>query len=282
MGWISDFIRWKLHDFDDNYIAIFTHGTGTGKSMAAIKLCQSVDTNFNIDKVIFDPEEFIDYYANDRIKKGEALLFDEASAGLSSREWWSLVSRVIMKIVTIFRNRNTFLALTATYPSILDSAILKHCDMKIEMVKRGIGVPKEIKIKEQFKDKIFYVFPRMKNNGKTVIIDEIRFGLPSKKFIEEYESKKRKWQDEFLPALKQQVKNFKEKEKDNGIFDYERWVNRIITNKDKYISKDIGRKNRIFIDPDLIIGLHGKDGIGSQKAMVIKKLVEKKLGLNDK
>jgi len=74
----------------DCFIAV-DGNEGSGKSTLALQIAKYVDPTFNLNRVVFDAETFKE--AIFKAKKGEAIVFDEAFTGLSSRASLSGVNR---------------------------------------------------------------------------------------------------------------------------------------------------------------------------------------------
>jgi len=77
---------------------------GTGKSVFAQQAAKFCDPSLNIDRIVFTPKEFRD--AVMKAKKFQAVIYDEAYTGLSSRATMSLINRTLISMLAEIRQRN--------------------------------------------------------------------------------------------------------------------------------------------------------------------------------
>jgi hypothetical protein len=66
-----------------------------------------VDPTFNIDRVVFTPKAFRDAIINS--KPYQAVVYDEAYTGLSSRATMSLINRTLISMLAEIRQKNLFI-----------------------------------------------------------------------------------------------------------------------------------------------------------------------------
>ncbi len=118
---------------DDNDCVIAVSGReGTGKSTLSIQAACYVDPTFNLDRVVFDSADF-----RKRVlaaNKYEAVVFDEAIAGMRGVAWSGHVSRALVQMLAQIRQKNlyVFLVLPSFFELIKYAAIhrtqaLLHC-----------------------------------------------------------------------------------------------------------------------------------------------------------
>jgi len=79
---------------------------GTGKSTLAFQLAYSVDNTFNLDRVCFTSQELTTKIRE--LKKYQALVFDEAFNGLSSKGALSKENKLLVKLLMECRQKNLF------------------------------------------------------------------------------------------------------------------------------------------------------------------------------
>jgi len=79
----------------------------SGKSWFAIQLAKAVDPSFNIDRICFTSEEFRDAILT--AEKFQAIIFDEAFVGLSSRSSLSDTNQMLVSLMMQCRQKNLFL-----------------------------------------------------------------------------------------------------------------------------------------------------------------------------
>jgi hypothetical protein len=93
----------------------------SGKSTLGMQLCKYVDPTFNLKRVVFTPEEFREAIYS--AKKGQAIMFDEAFTGFSSRSALSGVNRTLVSLMMQVRQKNLFVAIILPTFFLLDKYI---------------------------------------------------------------------------------------------------------------------------------------------------------------
>lgn len=104
---------------------------GSGKSTLGLQWCKYIDPGFSLERVVFTPEEF--RTAIYKAKKGEAIMFDEAFTGFSSRSALSGINRTLISLMMQIRQKNLFIVIVLPtfflldkYISIFRTRILVH------------------------------------------------------------------------------------------------------------------------------------------------------------
>jgi len=104
---------------------------GTGKSVFTQQLAKYCDPSFNLSRIVFSDSGFIKAVLSG--KKYEAIVYDEAYHGLSSRGAMTKINKSIVKMLTEVRQRNLFLFIVLPtifeldkYPAIWRSRALFH------------------------------------------------------------------------------------------------------------------------------------------------------------
>jgi hypothetical protein len=93
-----------LNDWD--MLFVYDGAEGSGKSVKAMQDAYYCDPTFNIDRVVFTPNAFRKAIMG--AKKYQAIVYDEAYTGLSSRATMSLINRTLIKMLAEIRQRNLF------------------------------------------------------------------------------------------------------------------------------------------------------------------------------
>lgn len=93
-------------DEDWDMVFVVDGNEGGGKSSLAIQCAYYLDPTLSLDRVTFTPEEFTS--AIRKANKKQAVIFDEAFCGLSSRATMSSVNRTIVRLLTEIRQKNLF------------------------------------------------------------------------------------------------------------------------------------------------------------------------------
>lgn len=80
---------------------------GSGKSVFAQQLAFYCDPTFTVDRIVFTPKEL--RLAVVSAKPGEAIIYDEAYTGLSSRAAMSIINRTLVSMLAEIRQKNLFI-----------------------------------------------------------------------------------------------------------------------------------------------------------------------------
>lgn len=89
---------------------------GSGKSVLAQQLAYYVDPTLDLNRIVFRPDSFKSAVL--KAKKYQAVIFDEAFGGLSSRKAMSEVNHSLVSMLTEIRQKNLFLFIVL--PSFFD------------------------------------------------------------------------------------------------------------------------------------------------------------------
>ena len=193
---IGSLVRKRLLEQNKNWLAVFTGPTGSGKSFCALTTARQIDPEFNIERVVFKIEDLMDLLNSGRLKKGNAIVFDEAGVGIPAREWYSISNKAMGYLMQTFRNLNLAVILTTPNLSYIDTQIrgLFHAHIETERIDRKA---RKVEAKYCFiratsrTGKIYYKYPRIFSAlGKETIVDAIRIPAPDTKLIKAYEKKK--------------------------------------------------------------------------------------------
>ena len=107
-----------LHDKDKDYIIVVDGREGAGKSTLAIQIGKYVDSTFNLDRVVFSPDEFRAAVLS--AKKGQCIIYDEAFTGFSSRNSLSPINHVLVSLAMQMRQKNLFIIIVLPTIFLLD------------------------------------------------------------------------------------------------------------------------------------------------------------------
>lgn len=99
----------ELFDKDWDIIFLYDGYEGSGKSVKAMQDCKYIDDSFTMDRICFDPKQFTE--AIKKGKPGQAVLYDEAYTGLSSRATMSLINRTLVSMLAEIRQKRLFVAI---------------------------------------------------------------------------------------------------------------------------------------------------------------------------
>ena len=106
----------RINTRDKDYVMLISGYEGSGKSTFASQVCKYVDNNFNLDNVVFSPEDF--KQAIITAGKGEAVLYDEAVTGLTAGGSITKVGRLLKSLMMQMRQKNLFVVVVI--PSVFE------------------------------------------------------------------------------------------------------------------------------------------------------------------
>lgn len=112
---------------------VFVGGSqGSGKSWAACELARCVDPTFGIHRVAFNAKNF--RKTLEGLKRGQAVIMDEAGADLYKREWYKKEHMKINKMLMTVRFQNNLIIMTAPTFGSVDEGVRKNFNFFIRMI----------------------------------------------------------------------------------------------------------------------------------------------------
>ena len=97
----------KLVKKDWDFVFIVDGMEGGGKSTFALQIALYLDPTLNLDRVVFDSEEF--EKAVLKAEKYQSIIYDEAITGLYSREAMQYINTTLTKLLAQIRQKNLFI-----------------------------------------------------------------------------------------------------------------------------------------------------------------------------
>lgn len=272
-------IRDRLYKKNKNYLAVICGATGDGKSYSALQLCKQVDPTFNIERVAFRSQDFLDLLDNETLKKGNAILWDEVGAGgLPAKTWWAITNRAINYVLQTFRTDNLCVIMTTQdlYYIDKDARKLLHSYMEALKVddKEEFVLLKYLVVQNNpLFGKIYYKYPRIFVNGHLTQIHRLHITKPPKDLVREYEMKRAPFAKRLKTDAKIIIKDAENKNRgqEEGFKDI---VDKVLKKEDVFV-KDWG--NRKIVDASLVSAVYD---VGNRVADRVKKAVELQLNKN--
>lgn len=219
MKYLPNYIKGRV-DRNQNFVMLFVGQTGTGKSYAAMSLAEHLDPDFNIDRVVFNADEFISILNTDEsLVKGSTIMWDEAGVGMPAREWYSLSNKVISYVVQTFRVKGYILIMTTPSMKYIDSQIrsLFHGlaqSIDPSLCDGNFGWAKYMHLEHDPREgKTFMRYPviydewnrQVKIKGPTPGSGNVLFPKPSDELIEDYEAKKKEFTDSLIASASEMM-----------------------------------------------------------------------------
>jgi energy-coupling factor transporter ATP-binding protein EcfA2 len=110
---------------------------GFGKSTLAMQLAMYVDPTFNLNRVVFTAEQFLEEV--EIAEKYQAIVFDETMGYLSSRGAMSKFNKTLIKVMSEMRSKNLFVFLCIPNFFMMDWYVAQHRTTGLLYVrKRGV------------------------------------------------------------------------------------------------------------------------------------------------
>jgi len=244
--WSPEAVLKRVKQSNKDYIIAFCGPKGTGKSYSCIRLMETIDPRFDINRIVFTAEDFIKLIKSN-LPKGSAILFDEIGVEFASRQWWSILNKIINNAILLIRTKRLIIGLTIPMISMLDSMGRSHIVTYVECK----GVDKRRKL---VKTKLFYVqvnarygdfYYKYYRDADANPLEEVSFGLPSKKLIKDYEAKRAEFLNKNLNEGLEELITFREKEKRSKIANIDKLADEVYKEKDKYLKEVNGK---MYID----------------------------------
>ena len=146
-----------LNKQDKDWIEVIDGGEGSGKSTMAFQRAKYVDKSFNLSRVVFTPEEFKE--AIFKAKKGQAIVYDEAFTGLSSRASLSPINKYLVSLMMQMRQKNLFVILVLPTFFLLDKyAALFRTKVLIHIYETRAGNRGYFRVYNQRKKKLLFLY----------------------------------------------------------------------------------------------------------------------------
>lgn len=187
----------RLKKIDEDRCYLVDGRERVGKSVFTFQQAKYIDPSFNIDRVCFYPDDFLDQIKT--AKEGQVVVFDEAFRGLSSKASQSKVNKKIIQALMEVGQRNLIIFivlptifLLELYAAVLRSNALFHI-YKDPSGKRAFKIynykKKSILYNFGKKKGFSYSFPRVKLNGRFFNIYAINEKEYRKKKIDTFTGK---------------------------------------------------------------------------------------------
>jgi ABC-type dipeptide/oligopeptide/nickel transport system ATPase component len=260
----GEFVKRKFAN-NQNFLCAIVGPTGTGKSLAAIRICEIIDKDFSAKRIVFTPKEFISLIKGGQLKPGSCIVFDETGVAMNRRNWYSEYNKMMNAVLQTFRFKRIGVFFTLPDLSFMDSGAVKllHAYMETNFngIKRKekVNVIKVSQVSPNPKDgKVYWPWIRVQINRETFIMNKIKVSLPSPQLLKDYEKVKSRYADDLY------VSYFDSFGKDDGVH-----KNQLNANQQKTLDMlNAGKKN---IEIAEALGMATVSYISNIKKAIIKK-----------
>jgi hypothetical protein len=277
---IVEHIKTRVLRKNKNFLCVVTGETGGGKSFCAMRICQLVDSGFNIKKIVFTPKEFLVLINSKELKRGDCIIFDEAGTGMSSREWYTVQNILINKLLQTFRHKNLVVFFCVPSIEYIDNQTRGLFHAYLETLRRSRADEKEKVVPCKFMfmqhnprtGKTYFKYPRCKTKDKRVtIIEQLTVCKPSKELIREYEPKKARFTKSLNIEIETTLDSVTRNKKMGRPKDISGITDEIHRDLDEFIVVNKGYK---YLNKSLIMG---RFDVGAPTAGKVKAMIESEI-----
>lgn len=125
-----DFIKDKVLNHNNLFLAIIDGRTGTGKSTLGAQMAKQLDPNFSLDKECFNAEQFATALKGAQV--GDCIVLDESFSTANKRKTQSSGNMEILSMLQMMRVKRCFIIVILPCVFDLDKNLLLNlCDMFI-------------------------------------------------------------------------------------------------------------------------------------------------------
>lgn len=204
-------IWWATRQHKKSFLGIITGKPGTGKSVSGggrflrdVDRKENGEPRFTIDKVVYDPKEFIQELKRKR-PKGSGVLWDEAAVAIPRREWYSLKNRFISAVFQTMRIKHRVVILTMPSQMYIDRHIGPILEFWIHMYKNLTFANDVAKAKFWWTDwkekleRVFTYWHKEYKDGLTFVYDKpFKLHKPPEDWCKEYDEKQEEAKSKLL------------------------------------------------------------------------------------
>lgn len=215
-----------------NFLGIVTGQTGSGKSYSCLSVAEQLDSNFSIEQVVFSALDCLKLIKSNKLKKGSVIVYEEGGVNFSSKTWQSQVNINLGYLFQTFRSDNYIVLFNSPDTSFLDSTMRKL--FHAEFTTKGIDYQTEecllkpilFQWNSRYNKMYFHRLKGVNCKGQYVPINIWRVRKPSENLIEQYEIKKKQFNDKIKDIAEQKItEQFeKDKPKDKEMTDIQKQV----------------------------------------------------------
>ena len=201
-------IKKRLHEQGKNALILIVGDTGSGKSLASISLATEIDPKFNSKRIAHQKgSDFMRILDDPKLRRGNAIIWDDVGKGLKKREWYDMVNKAIVDVLQTFRIYGLCVIFNCPDPRLIDSNAIALFHYWGEMIKIDYETEEstmkffEIQINRR-SGKMYWHYPRARMDGKIKTLTKLILKRPSPDIERQYEKDKK-------PVVKQNIKTAK-------------------------------------------------------------------------
>ena len=199
-----DTIKTRLYEKNQNYLAIFTGATGSGKSYSCMGLALELMPKFNINHIVFSAKEFFALLNSGKLNKGDVIIWEELGTSTPSTDWYSKQNKAVKEILETFRTDNLVVFFNVPFLKFIDSKIRMlfhgHYKAKGYNVRRKIGYVKPYGVDyNDYQDKLYFPIPKVNIDGFYIKLDYLTIRKIPDYLADAYEKKR----EDYLVTIKE-------------------------------------------------------------------------------
>ena len=196
MGYLTDYIKYRVYKQNKNFLCCIVGATGSGKSYTSISLGEQLNKNFSDEYIIFNPKDFMKLVVDEeKTPMGTVIVYDELGVSMSARNWQSITNKIINYVLQTFRHRKLIVFFTVPDSQFVDKQTRKLFHAMFEM--RSINIDKGCAvIKPKFiqtnpaTGKVYNNYLRVINEKGMIPLSRVKIEKPSDEIIIKYEKKR--------------------------------------------------------------------------------------------
>lgn len=206
-----------------NFMAVICGQTGSGKSYWALKWAEITQpllngSQFTAQQVCFKGSDLMRAINSGNYPPGSIFIWDEAGVGMSSRDFQSVVNKMLLYMMQTIRHRNYIFILTVPSFSFIDAGARKlihsHGIMEGIDYRQNTSTCKLRMIStNEMTGKTYAKMLRVTRNGVKRKIASLTLGIPSKELLKEYE----KYKSAFTTELNKRIQSELERVEENNL-----------------------------------------------------------------
>ena len=214
----------RLTKYDQNWLCLIVGETGSGKSVSSLSLANRLSSRGFDCKIhlAFSPEELIQKINADDIKKGDILIFEEASVNMNSKKWYSEENLLLNWLIDTFRDMNIGIIFNLPKTNNLDKSAREmfHYQMETVKIHRKENLCEIKVLKNEFNNhynKMFRKIPQfITPTGEILYMPKILVPLPPKKILNEYKQLSKEFKQELRQKIEKKLKESRKEVKKKG------------------------------------------------------------------
>jgi len=208
---ILKYIHDNIYSEQRNWLCLVMGKVGSGKSFSALRIAELMDKNFNIDRVVFNEDDFMNLVRSN-LPKGSFIVADEIGSWLPAREYMTMTNRLLSYVLQTFRFKQLGILWTTPVSRFVDKNLRSMADATLETLK-VYRSKQEVECK--FKNyeinpitgKEYYKFPVvLRPDGSHITITRVFISRPSPELEKAYLKKKKEHMDKFYDKIHQTLK----------------------------------------------------------------------------